>query len=67
LADSISFEELRRRAYELADTGRYEDCLHVGAALERQGNEAAIRRLLADPILRSMLDARCRQARDKND
>jgi hypothetical protein len=60
-----SFEALRARAYELADTGRYNHWEEIGGALEREGIGRATFRLGADPVLRRMLNARCDQAKDR--
>jgi hypothetical protein len=61
----ISFNELRDRAYELADTGRYADWHQVAAALDTEGYDEAARRLTADPILTTLLNTRCWQAQHK--
>ncbi len=61
----LTFNELRDRAYTLADTGRYADWNQVAAALEAEGCEAAARRLTADPILTTLLNTRCWQAQHK--
>ncbi len=60
-----SFEALRKRAYELADTGRFNTWEDIGAALEAEGIAMASKRLRADPLLPGMLTARCQQARDR--
>lgn len=60
-----NFEDLRKRAYELADTGRYTTWEEVGAALEAEDVAMASKRLRADPVLTRMLTARCEQARDR--
>ena len=60
-----SFEALRARAYELADTGRYNHWEEIGGALEAEGVGHASFRLGADPVLRRMLNARCEQAKDR--
>jgi hypothetical protein len=61
------FSELRDRAYVKVDTGLYESWEEVGAAIELEGCPDATKRLAADPILTTMLTARCWQARHKND
>jgi hypothetical protein len=60
-----SFEALRARAYELADTGRYSTWEDIGRALEAEHVALATKRLRADPLLTSMLTARCEQAKDR--
>lgn len=61
----LSFEALRKRAYELADTGRYNTWEEVAAALEAEHVAMASKRLRADPVLTRMLTARCEQAKDR--
>ena len=61
----VGFEELRHRAFELADSGHYRQWGEIGAAMEAEGHEEATRRLRSDPILTRMLDARCEQARSR--
>ncbi|QGZ93961.1 hypothetical protein [Terricaulis silvestris] len=60
-----SFEALRTRAYELADTGRYNTWEEIGKALEADGVAMASKRLSADPVLTRMLTTRCEQAKDR--
>jgi hypothetical protein len=60
-----SFEELRKRAYELADTGRFNHWEEIGAEMQKEGFGLAIHRLGADPMLRRALNARCEQAKDR--
>jgi hypothetical protein len=60
-----SFEALRARAYELADTGRYNSWEDIGRALEAEHVAMATKRLRADPLLPGMLTARCEQAKDR--
>ncbi len=56
---------LRRRAYELADTGRYADWPAIGDALVKEGGvDVLVRRLTHDALFQAMLrrrigDARC--------
>ena len=61
----LTFNELRDRAYVLADTGRYADWQEVAAALEAEGCDGAAQRLTADPILTTLLNTRCWQARHR--
>lgn len=65
MPERTSFAALRDRAYELADTGRFNNWREIGAEIEREGQEGAVDRLKADPVLKRMLDARCDQAKDK--
>jgi hypothetical protein len=60
-----TFADLRTRAYDKADTGRYETWMQVGAAVEAEDCPDAIRRLAVDPMLTKMLTTRCWQARHK--
>ena len=60
-----SFEALRARAYDLADTGRYNTWEDIGRALEAEHVALASKRLRADPVLTRMLTARCEQAKDR--
>lgn len=60
-----SFEALRKRAYELADTGRFATWEDIGKALEAEHVAMATKRLRADPLLTGMLTARCEQAKDR--
>jgi hypothetical protein len=62
----LSFAQLRARAMELADTAKYNHWEEIGAAMEREGHVMATKRLSADPILRSMLNARCTLAKDRH-
>jgi hypothetical protein len=61
-----TFEDLRRRAFNKADTGRYADWREAGNAVELEDCPGAVDRLRADPILCRSLNARCEQARDRN-
>lgn len=65
MTDEPNFETLRKRAYELADTGRYSQVEEIGDAMQAEGVERATIRLGADPVLRRMLSARCQQAKDR--
>jgi hypothetical protein len=60
-----TFNELRDRAYVLADTGRFADWNEVAAAIEAEACPDAAKRLTADPILATMLNTRCWQARNR--
>jgi hypothetical protein len=60
-----TFNELRDRAYVLADTGRYSDWKEVAAAIEAEDCPNAEKRLTADPIISTMLNTRCWQARNR--
>ena len=55
----LNFAQLRARAIELADTAKFNHWEEIGAEMEREGHAMATKRLGADPILRSMLNARC--------
>lgn len=52
---------LRARAYQLADTGRYEDWASLSADLVDEG--ALVRRLTHDAFFQIMLKKRMEQAR----
>ncbi|MBL8550186.1 MAG: hypothetical protein JNJ73_09370 [Hyphomonadaceae bacterium] len=60
-----SFEEMRVRAYELADSGLLARWEGVALALETEGYSRARTKIGADPIFRQMLNARCEQARTR--
>lgn len=60
-----TFEDLRSRAYQLADTGRFDHWEQVCAEIEREDCPGALRRVRSDPMLRRMLNARCNQAKDQ--
>jgi hypothetical protein len=60
--DDIS--PLRARAYELADTGRYEDWASLSADLAAEGaHEALVRRLTHDGFFQIMIKNRIDAAR----
>lgn len=61
-----TFNELRDRAYVLADTGRYANWREIAAAIEAEDCPGALDRLPIDPILPTMLDTRCWQARNRD-
>ena len=55
---------LRMRAYQLADTGRYEDWASISADLVDEGAlEVIVRRLTHDAFFQIMLKKRMDQAR----
>lgn len=57
---------LRKRAYELADTGRYADWAALSADLVDEGAAAVIvRRLTYDALFQAMLKNRIEAARDR--
>ena len=60
-----SFEEMRARAYELADSGLLARWEGVAIALETEGYGRARAKIGADPIFKQMLNARCDQARTR--
>ncbi|HVY86592.1 MAG TPA: hypothetical protein VG943_15770 [Caulobacterales bacterium] len=61
-----TFAQMRARAYELADTGRFDGWLEIASMLESEGFDKASLRLRSDPILLRMIDARCEQAKDRS-
>jgi hypothetical protein len=60
-----AFTQLRKRAFQLADTGNYADWRAVGAALELEDFPDAINRISAAPTLKRLLTARCARAMDQ--
>jgi hypothetical protein len=60
------FGDLRQRAFNKADTGRYADWREVGEAVEAENCPGAVDRLRGDPILTRVLTTRCEQAKDRN-
>lgn len=66
MTERLSFEALHQRAYALADTGKFAHWKDVGAELEREGFDHAVRLLLADPVLRTALTSRCWVAKERN-
>ena len=58
-----SFDDLRARAFELADTGRARNWHEVADELEVEGFTSAARRLSADPALTSVINVRCKRAK----
>ena len=66
MPDKPSFTVLRARAFDLADTGRYNNWMELADELELEGFSAAATRLRSDPVLLRMLDARCQQAMDRS-
>lgn len=58
------FAALRTRAYELADTGRYEDWASLSADLVEEGApDVIVRRLTHDALFQIMLKTRMASAR----
>ncbi len=56
---------LRSRAYELADTGRYDDWASLSADLVEQGApDVIVRRLTHDALFQIMLKNRMTNAKD---
>jgi hypothetical protein len=60
---------MRKRAYELADTGRYEGWPGIAGALaqEEDFEHTLIGAIGNDALFVSVINARCRQARERND
>lgn len=57
---------LRKRAFELADTGRYHDWASLSADLVDEGNpDIIVRRLTYDALFQNMLQTRMDNARDR--
>jgi hypothetical protein len=52
-------------AYELADTGRYEDFTDIAYALQFERGMATAQALIDDPAMRRVLNQRCGDAREK--
>ncbi|SAK63910.1 hypothetical protein AWB75_02871 [Caballeronia catudaia] len=52
-------------AFELADSGRYEDFTDVAYALQFERGMATAQALIDDPEMRRVLNRRCADARDK--
>jgi hypothetical protein len=67
MPERATFEVLRKRAYELADTGDYHDWEELAMKMETEGYADAAKRLRSDPMPTNMLNTRCWQARHKND
>lgn len=64
MSDDALFFELRRRAYELAETGRFKNWGNVANALQAEGFVySVIRRLDDDPLAVMMISRCCDQAR----
>ena len=61
-----AFEALRKRAYDLADTGRFADWEAVAHELEAEGFANAHKRVGADVLLRRLLTQRCTQAIERD-
>lgn len=62
--DDTLFCDMRRRAYELAETGRHKNWLSVANALQREGFlNALIARLDGDGLAVMMISRCCAQAR----
>jgi hypothetical protein len=64
---AVSPGDLRRRACDLADTGRYNHWEEIGAALEADGVNSAGEKLGVDAVLRRMLNARCAISRSRKE
>ena len=52
-------------AFELADSGRYEDFTDIAYALQFERGMATAQALIDDPEMRRVLNQRCGDARDK--
>ena len=66
MTDKEAFAALRARAYELADTGRYQDWAALSADLLAEGaSERFVRSLGADSFTQTMLRNRMAQARER--
>lgn len=64
MADDDALAGLRSRAYELADTGRYEDWDSVAAAMMDEGAlPVLVRRVGSDAFFKIMLGNRINAAR----
>ncbi|SAK51830.1 hypothetical protein AWB77_01341 [Caballeronia fortuita] len=64
------FDAWKRRrtlelAYELADSGRYEDFTDIAYALQFERGMATAQALIDDPDMRRVLNQRCGDAREK--
>jgi hypothetical protein len=68
LSDNELHVKMRKRAYELADTGRYAGWPELAGALNQEADfePLMIRAIGNDALFVSMVNARCRQARDRN-
>lgn len=53
-------------AFELADSGRYENFADVAYALQFERGMATARALIDDPEMRRLLNERCGDAREKS-
>lgn len=66
MTDKEKFAAARARAYELADTGRYEDWAGLSAALlAEEISERFVKSLGADSFTQTMLRNRMAQAKDR--
>lgn len=66
MTDKEKFAAARARAYELADTGRYDDWAAISAELLAEGvMERFVRSLGADSFTQTMLRNRIAQAKDR--
>lgn len=64
MSDDAVFFSLRSRAYELAESGRFNDWFKVADALQAEGFVSAlIQRLKRDPLAVMMITRCCLQAR----
>ncbi len=66
MPDRPSFADLRKRAFDLADTSRFRNWMEISDELEIEGFTSAAVRLKSDPVLLRMLDARCEQAKNRS-
>ncbi len=67
MADEDSLAGLRKRAYDLADTGRYIDWASLSSALVDEGAiEVLVRRLTHDALFQVMLRNRIEAARERS-
>jgi hypothetical protein len=69
VSDNELHVKMRKRAYELADTGKYESWPEIAADLNREDDfdHMMIRAIGNDALFVSMVNTRCRQARERNE
>lgn len=66
MTDKEKFAAMRARAYELADTGRYQDWAALSAELLAEGaSERFLKTLSADAFTQTMLRNRMAQPRER--
>jgi hypothetical protein len=68
LSDHELHVEMRKRAYGLADTGRYDGWPEIMSVLNQEADfePLRVRAIGNDALFVSMVNARCRQAKDRN-